>query len=459
MSDYKISVKNPKSDNENKIGGTLYLKTETRKSQDTKVDRFYWITEARLNNLPNPFINPITNLPVLNSEIYVKSETENISDNSIDESDVLNTSLTDLQAIFSYRYGIVIDLKYDIVQPNDTGTTTVSTDTEIIGTSSNTTPTNSVIITTKSVPREYTFDVQMENTFYNSEIGYLTITSKAEDTFVYGDEEDTIDPEYIEEPFVGEEEELIKLEEIDVSALNDIKGFDPENPDPAISTDAGSPYPIPKNKQANISAIVAAMNRKKITNKFTQAAILAVVSKETAFVPRNEGSYVKTSAGRIKSIFKAMRKYSDDEVDRIKKIPKQFFDIIYGSKYGNSSDEGYKYRGRGFNQLTFKDAYKSMQKKTGHKIVEDPDLLNTIDVASDCIVAYFLERMGHMPNKFKTQYNTSGINDFKTLNDALGAIYHANAGWGNSYSLLVADSTGGRRKAFLVGPSLYKNLA
>jgi hypothetical protein len=65
-----------------------------------------------------------------------------------------------------------------------------------------------------------------------------------------------------------------------------------------------------------------------------------------------------------------------------------------------------------------------------------------------------------MPSKFKTQYNFSGgINDFKTLNDATGAIYHANAGWGNSYSLLVADSTGGRKKAFAAAPSLYKNLA
>lgn len=312
---------------------------------------------------------------------------------------------------------------------------------------------------TSSTTKEYTFDVQIENTFYNSEIGYLTITSKVDDPFSYGDEVDTISPEYVEEAFVGEEEELITLEAVDVETLNEIKGFDPENPDSELSTDDVATYPIPKNKQSNIAVIVASMKSKKITNKYTHAAILAIVSKESAFIPRNEGSYAKTSASRIKSIFASMRKYSDSEVDRIKKIPKQFFDIVYGGKYGNDSDEGFKYRGRGFNQLTFKSAYQSMQNKTGHRIVADPDLVNTIEVASDCIVAYFIERMSSMPSKLKTQYNTTGINDFKNLNDAVGAIYHANAGWGHSYSNIVADSTGGRRKAFNAAPSLYNNLA
>ena len=456
MSDYKISVKNPKSDNDRKIEGLVsFIELGPKVS-----------SSAVLNNLPNPFINNQTNLPVENNtgsleykgDTFIKSISKNV---------LLDDVIINFTNMISSKYGIYIELIYqEVIKPpteplqqSPTQSITTNTDT-IFGTGSTPIVVSTSSSSTQSQPREYTFDVQIKDTFYNSEIGYLTITGKVDDTFIYGDEQDTIDPEYLEEPFIGEEEELITLEAIDVNALNDIKGFDPENPDPSISTDDVSPYPIPKNKQANISSIVAAMKRKKITNKFTQAAILAIVSKESAFVPRNEGSYAKTSASRIKSIFSAFRKYSDSEVDRIKKIPKQFFDTIYGDKYGNASDEGFKYRGRGFNQLTFKSAYQSMQTKTGHKIVSDPDLLNTIDVASDCIVAYFIERMAAMPSKFRSQYNTSGnINDFKTLNDATGAIYHANAGWGNSYSLLVADSTGGRKKAFNAAPSLYNNLA
>jgi putative chitinase len=442
-SDYKIIVKDPKTDNDKIIEGSISF---SELGPDVTAN-------SVLNNLPNPWTDVRTNLPVPDNTGTITYESFPFSKSTDNYEKILaDDSIKVLQTIIADKYGVEILLTYDPV--NLTPAQSSPTQSEP------TTATSSVTSATASGPREYTFDVQIENTFYNSEIGYLTITGKVDDTFIYGDEQDTIDPEYLEETFIGEEEELITLEAIDINALNDIKGFDPENPDPSISTDAGSPYPIPKNKQANIAAIVAAMKKKQITNKFAQAAILAVVSKESAFVPQNEASYAKTSASRIKSIFSKFKKYSDSEVDRIKKIPKEFFDIIYGGKYGNASDEGYKYRGRGFNQLTFKKGYQEAQQKTGHKIVTDPDLVNTIQVAADCLVVYFLQRMAEMPSKFKTQYNFSGnINDFKTLNDATGAIYHANAGWGNSYSLLVADSTGGRKKAFKAAPSLYNNLA
>ena len=442
-SDYKITVKDPKTDNDKIIEGSISF---SELGPDVTAN-------SVLNNLPNPWTDVRTNLPVPDNTGTITYESFPFSKSTDNYEKILaDDSIKVLQTIIADKYGVEILLTYDPV--NLTPAQSSPTQSEP------TTATSSVTSATASVPREYTFDVQIENTFYNSEIGYLTITGKVDDTFIYGDEQDTIDPEYLEETFIGEEEELITLEAIDINALNDIKGFDPENPDPSISTDVGSPYPIPKNKQANIAAIVAAMKKKQITNKFAQAAILAVVSKESAFVPQNEASYAKTSASRIKSIFSKFKKYSDSEVDRIKKIPKEFFDIIYGGKYGNASDEGFKYRGRGFNQLTFKKGYQEAQQKTGHKIVTDPDLVNTIQVAADCLVVYFLQRMAEMPSKFKTQYNFSGnINDFKTLNDATGAIYHANAGWGNSYSLLVADSTGGRKKAFKAAPSLYNNLA
>jgi putative chitinase len=454
MANYKITIKNPKSDNDNKVEGLIsFIELGTTIS-----------SVAILNNLPNPFINLLTGLPVDNNTGKLEYKGKPFA-NLIPLNILIDDVITNLKIMVISKYGLFFDLIYEEIIVNPTEpipslTQSTPTTNTIFGTGSTPIVVATSSTATASQPREYTFDVQIKDTFYNADIGFLTITGKVDDTFVYGDEQDTIDPEYLEEPFVGEEEQLITLEAINVEALNDIKGFDPENPDPVISTDAGSPYPIPKNKQANISAIVAAMKRHKITNKYTQAAILAIVSKESAFVPRNEGSYAKTSATRIKSIFAAFRKYSDSEVDRIKKIPKQFFDIIYGGKNGNAADEGYKYRGRGFNQLTFKGLYLEAQNKTGHKIVADPDLLNTIEVASDCIVVYFLQRMAGMPSKYRTQYNTSGaINDFKTLNDAVGAIYHANAGWGHSYSLIVADSTGGRRKAFAAAPSLYSNLA
>jgi predicted chitinase len=41
-------------------------------------------------------------------------------------------------------------------------------------------------------------------------------------------------------------------------------------------------------QKGNIKFIIQKMNEKGITNPITQSAILAVVSKESAFIPRSE---------------------------------------------------------------------------------------------------------------------------------------------------------------------------
>lgn len=304
-----------------------------------------------------------------------------------------------------------------------------------------------------------------ENPIINSDVtGYTqsVVLPPDEGTFIFGEEQDTtvLNAEYIEGDFYGQPESELLIEEgiVDVSSLNDIKGYDPEYPDEDLSTDT-SKYVIPKNKKQNIDAIKKAMTNKGITNKYTQAAILAIISKESAFIPRSESSYVKTDASRIKSVFKKMRQYSDSEVDVIKRNPKQFFDIIYGGIYDNSSTDGYKYRGRGFNQLTFKSWYSYMKTKTGYDLISNPDLLNTIDVASAVVVEYFIKNFKSISNDNKLNYNTSGnINDFKTLKDAVGALYHANAGWGHSIASIKKDVTGGRQKAFDASKALYNSL-
>ena len=90
---------------------------------------------------------------------------------------------------------------------------------------------------------------------------------------------------------------------------------------------------------------------------------------------------------------------------------------------------------------------------SGYDIVSDPDLLNKIDVAAKCLVEYFKSNFKSAPKSIEAKYNFDNINSFKNLDDAMGAFYHANAGWGKGYNELVADSTGGRAKSFkYVGP-------
>ena len=128
---------------------------------------------------------------------------------------------------------------------------------------------------------------------------------------------------------------------------------------------------------------------------------------------------------------------SDAQIDQIKKDDEAFYNLVYGGRYGNSPNEGYKYRGRGFNGITFKGIYQNMQKlidklgKLDRKvdIVANPDVLNEIDVAAEAAVLYFIDRSSN-PAMFQ-KYGVKDINGFKDQETALKAMVNANAGWGN----------------------------
>jgi putative chitinase len=59
--------------------------------------------------------------------------------------------------------------------------------------------------------------------------------------------------------------------------------------------------------------------------------------------------------------------------------------LVYGSRGGNSSTEGFKYRGAGLIQITFKNNYIKFEKESGlNGIVENPDIVATnLDIAAE----------------------------------------------------------------------------
>lgn len=208
----------------------------------------------------------------------------------------------------------------------------------------------------------------------------------------------------------------------------------------------------------NIKFIVKRMNEKGITNPFTQSAILSVVSKESAFVPKSETGYGKTSNARIRQIFGSrVQKFDEGGLTTLKSNDEAFFNAVYGlPKFGQTATEGHKFRGRGLNQITFKEAYKklgeqlSLDKVTypnGIDLVANPDKLNELPVATDCLILYFLNSFKSAPKTSLLAYNTTDINGFKNTTDSVGAVYNANAGWGKSKASLDLDPTGGKAKA------------
>jgi putative chitinase len=60
--------------------------------------------------------------------------------------------------------------------------------------------------------------------------------------------------------------------------------------------------------------------------------------------------------------------------------PEKIANLVYGGRMGNgpeASGEGFKFRGRGYIQLTGKDNYKAFDLAVAENIVENPDLVAT----------------------------------------------------------------------------------
>lgn len=198
----------------------------------------------------------------------------------------------------------------------------------------------------------------------------------------------------------------------------------------------------------NQDVLIQRMQAKGVTNPYTQAAILAIVSKESGFIPKRESSYRTTDNARIRSIFTKLKGYSDADLNTLKANDEAFFNAIYGGMYGNAANDGFKYRGGGYNQLTFKDNYKSIGNKIGYDLVSAPDGIDDPSVAADALIQFFQDQIQQGAKLGKlSQYNATNINDFKNETDSLNAIYNANAGWGTSAQVINADATGGKAKA------------
>jgi putative chitinase len=119
---------------------------------------------------------------------------------------------------------------------------------------------------------------------------------------------------------------------------------------------------------------------------FIKKAILANMQKECGLVPKEENlNYSNTSNDRIRKIFGSrVSKYTDTELDNIKKYPEKFAEVIYGHEtnigkgMGNiNPGDGWTYRGRGYIQLTGRNNYKFYGDLTGFNLIANPELLIT----------------------------------------------------------------------------------
>lgn len=183
-----------------------------------------------------------------------------------------------------------------------------------------------------------------------------------------------------------------------------------------------------------INLLMNALQKQGIQNTYVQAGVTAVVGTESDFVPKAEMTYANTPNDRLRLIFGSrVAKYRDDQLTLLKADNIRFFDIVYGGQLGNNlPGDGWKYRGRGYNGITFKDNYARYGKIIGVDLVTNPDRLNDTPIASAALAAFFsdsfksAETNGSLKSKIGID-TIAEVNDFET---GVRVALQANAGWG-----------------------------
>lgn len=160
--------------------------------------------------------------------------------------------------------------------------------------------------------------------------------------------------------------------------------------------------PLNQDQKKNMELVTAALKKQGITDPKMIAATLGNVMKETGGKSISENmNYSGTSNDRIRKIFgsRAAGK-TDAELDEIKKDPTKMGEMMYGSgtklgqQMGNTEPgDGWKYRGRGFIQLTGKNNYAAASKAIygDDRLVKNPDLVNDPAVAAE-VSAWYMKK-------------------------------------------------------------------
>ena len=163
------------------------------------------------------------------------------------------------------------------------------------------------------------------------------------------------------------------------------------------------------NQDSNLEEIRKAAIKFGITNPQMIIAMQANALKETGGKVIVENvNYTKNSRARLEEIFGArIRRLSDAELAAIQATPVTFANYVYGTK-GNSlgntqPGDGYKFRGRGFIQITGRANYTAVSKALygDNRLVDNPDLLNNPTAAAEA-TAWFVNRsLGNFSKKMK----------------------------------------------------------
>jgi len=155
------------------------------------------------------------------------------------------------------------------------------------------------------------------------------------------------------------------------------------------------------------------LNSYYVNTPLRVAHFMAQIEHESGLKPISEN--LNYSADRLLVIFP---KYfiSKEYANRYARQPEKIANRVYANRMGNGSEisgDGWKYRGRGFIQITGKDNYTVLSKDTRIDFLSNPDLL--LEEANSMISALWF-------------WNKNKLNDLADKNDIVGITKRINGG-------------------------------
>jgi hypothetical protein len=236
---------------------------------------------------------------------------------------------------------------------------------------------------------------------------------------------------------------------------------------------------ITTEQENNIRLLIYECYKENIVNPTAQVAILSVIAKESNFIPKYEKSYRNTSARHIYNTFKSPKLKSRKMgwgsdfntkiakyINQIKKDDEKFWDFVYGidaiklgahggvngwttdkGKDPMKKGDGAKYRGAGFNQITFKQSWKKYGKLAWgdeNFFINNPSKMNDPEIAAKTAIKFLSRRLDSAPYKVlgTTEFGVRNpnSNDWACLSNAIMFAAAANAGWGKDPSSRIAKA-------------------
>jgi predicted chitinase len=216
-----------------------------------------------------------------------------------------------------------------------------------------------------------------------------------------------------------------------------------------IDHEGWNDYKTGTSRGKNIDLIITEFRKAGLKNPYAMVGILAVNSKESNFILKN-GENMNYNKGRLPEVWAAFsttgkvvakgdgKKYANSLATKYANDPENLSNFVYGSKDsvpqgmrssnadgGNKNwGDGWKYRGRGWNGLTFKGAYEKYGKKIGKDIVNNPELMEDPQIATQVLIEYYKSAFAS-----KNGGAISFINSLPTVEDAIYYFAGSTAGW------------------------------